>query len=243
MNNNNGWRKNLNRLIEDRGKIVHDFNNLKQLALAMHNYHDVNKHFPPAVLIGPDGKTPHSWRVELLPFLDANDLYKQYRMDEPWDSENNKQVLEQIPACLRNPYDDPKSTNSGYYVLVGPGTIFEGKDGIKIQDITDGTSNTLMVVEAKRNIPWTKPDDISFNPEKPLPELGGFEKGHFATALADGFRPTVRDRKGQRPAQVADHSERRPGDRLAETWRWDDPGHRQPRSPSQADRRSDPNSE
>ncbi len=176
----------LNRRIEDRAKIAQDFNHLKQLVLAMHNYHDVNKHFPPAVLIGPDGKTPHSWRVELLPFLDANDLYKQYRMDEPWDSENNKQVLEQMPACLRNPYDDPKSTNSGYYVLVGPGTIFEGKDGIRIQNITDGTSNTVMIVEAKRTIPWTKPEDISFDPEKPLPELGGFEKGHFATALGDG---------------------------------------------------------
>jgi beta-lactamase regulating signal transducer with metallopeptidase domain len=176
----------LNHAIEDRGKIVQDFNHLKQLALAMHNYHSKNQHFPPAVVLGPDGKTPHSWRVELLPYLDQNDLYSQYRMNEPWDSENNKKVLEQMPACLRNPYDDPKSTNSGYYVLVGPGTIFEGKDGIKIQDITDGTSNTLMVVESKRNIPWTKPEDISFDPEKPLPELGGFEKGHFATALADG---------------------------------------------------------
>jgi beta-lactamase regulating signal transducer with metallopeptidase domain len=178
--------KDVNHVVVNRGKIVQDFNRLKQIALAMHNYHSVNKHFPPAVVLGPDGKTPHSWRVELLPYLDQNDLYGQYRMDEPWDSENNKKVLAQMPACLRNPYDDPKSTNSGYYVLVGPGTIFEGKDGIKISDIIDGTSNTLMVVEAKRNIPWTKPDDISFDPEKPLPELGGFEKGHFATALADG---------------------------------------------------------
>ena len=211
--------QNLNHVIQDRAKIVEDFNHLKQLALAMHNYHSKNQHFPPAVVLGPDGKTPHSWRVELLPYLDQNDLYGQYRMNEPWDSENNKKVLEQMPACLRNPFDDPKTTNSGYYVLVGPGTIFEGKDGIKIRDITDGTSNTLMVVEAKRNIPWTKPDDISFDPEKPLPELGGFEKGHFAAALADGFRPGVRHGKDQRPAQVADHAERRPPDRRSEAWR------------------------
>jgi hypothetical protein len=176
----------LNHLIEQRRQRTQDLNNLKQLALAMHNYHDKNSHFPPAVLMGPDGKTPHSWRVELLPFLDQKKLFDQYRMNEPWDSENNKKVLEQIPEQFRSPFDDPKSTNSGYYVFVGPGTMFEGKEGIKLQEITDGTSNTLMVVEAKRNIPWTRPDDIPFDPEKPLPVLGGFVKGQFNAALGDG---------------------------------------------------------
>jgi beta-lactamase regulating signal transducer with metallopeptidase domain len=163
-----------------------DFNNLKQLALAMHNYHDKHAHFPQAVVMGPDGKAPHSWRVELLPFLEAQALFDAYKMNEAWDSENNKKVLEQMPHVFRSPHDDPKSTNSGYYVLVGPGTIFEGPEGIKISDITDGTSNTLMVVEAKRSIPWTKPEDIRYDPDKPVPELGGFVKGEFAAALADG---------------------------------------------------------
>jgi beta-lactamase regulating signal transducer with metallopeptidase domain len=172
--------------LQEQAQRVGTMNHLKQLALAMHNYHDRNNHFPPAVLMGPDGKTPHSWRVELLPFLDEKTLYDKYRMNEPWDSENNKQVLAQIPKVLRSPFDDPKSTNSGYYVIVGPGTMFEGNDGIKISEITDGTSNTLMVLETKRNIPWTKPEDIPFDPDKPLPELGGFMKGQFAAALGHG---------------------------------------------------------
>ena len=50
---------------------------------------------------------------------------------------------------------------------------------MKIRDITDGTSNTLMIVEAKRNIPWTKPEDLSFDPDKPVPELGGFVEGRI----------------------------------------------------------------
>jgi beta-lactamase regulating signal transducer with metallopeptidase domain len=169
-----------------RDPIRRDFNNLKQLALAMHNYHDKHAHFPPAVVMGPDGKTTHSWRVELLSYLDAKALFDRYQMNEPWDSENNKKVLEQMPDVFRSPHDDPKSTNSGYYVLVGRGTIFEGPEGIKISDIMDGTSNTLMIVEAKRSIPWTKPEDIPYDRDKPVPELGGFVKGEFAAALADG---------------------------------------------------------
>jgi hypothetical protein len=161
-------------------------NRLKQLVLAMHNYHDVHHHFPPAVVMGPDGKTPHSWRVELLPFLDEKRLYDQYRLHEPWDSPHNKLVLAQMPDVFRSPFADEKSTNSWYFALVGRGTIFEGKKGIPIRDITDGTSNTLMFVEAKRDVPWTKPADIPFDPDKPVPKFGGLVKGHFTAACADG---------------------------------------------------------
>ncbi len=170
----------------DEAKAQKTKNNLKRLALAMHNYHDVHQHFPPAVVMGPDGKTPHSWRVELLPFLEGASLFEGYRMNEPWDSPANKRVLEKMPDVFRSPYDDPKSTNSGYFALVGPGTAFEGTKGIRISDFVDGTSNTLLVVEAKRSIPWTKPEDIPFDPGKALPELGGFDEGKFAAALADG---------------------------------------------------------
>jgi hypothetical protein len=152
----------------------------------MHNYHDVHRHFPPAVVMGPDGKTPHSWRLEVLPYLDQKPLYDQYRLNEPWDSPANQKVLAQMPDWFRSPYDDPKSPNSGFYALVGAGTIFEGTEGIKIRDITDGTSNTIMIVESKRNIPWTKPEDIPFDADKPLPELGGFVEGKFAAVMADG---------------------------------------------------------
>jgi len=167
-------------------------NNLLLIALAMHHYHDLNKHFPAASIVGPDGKTPHSWRVELLPLLQQQAIYSQYRLNEPWDSENNKQVLAQIPDVFHNPYDDAKSTNSGYFAVVGPGTVFEGHVGVKLRDITDGTSNTLMIVEAKRNIPWTKPEDIPFDPDKAVPELGGFVDGRFTAAFADGSVRSLR---------------------------------------------------
>ncbi|MGH7201232.1 MAG: DUF1559 domain-containing protein, partial [Planctomycetaceae bacterium] len=101
-------------------------NNLRQIGLALHNYHDVHGRFPPAVVMGPDGKTPHSWRVEILPFLDAVRLYEQYRMDEPWDGEHNKQLIEKMPAVFRSPAaTDGKPGIPSYFALVGQGTVFD----------------------------------------------------------------------------------------------------------------------
>lgn len=161
-------------------------NNLKQLMLAMHNYHDVFKHFPAAVVIGPDGKTPHSWRVALLPFVGGNELYQQYKFDEPWDSENNKKVLEKMPAVFRHPAADPNSKNASYFVITGETTIFPGTQGVELMAIRDGTSNTIAIVEAQRSIPWTKPEDIAYEPSKPLPKFGGYEPNVFEAAFCDG---------------------------------------------------------
>ena len=169
-------------------------NNLKQLGLAMHNYHDVHQSFPPAAIRRPGAAAWHSWRVELLPFLNHNDLYQQYDQNEAWDGPHNKKLIDQMPDVFRSPYDDPHSTNSAYFVLVGPGTVFDrrsdGSAGVKISEIADGTTNTLLVVEAKRDIPWTKPEDLPFSADEfaadTVPELGGFVKGKFAAAMADG---------------------------------------------------------
>lgn len=163
-------------------------NNLKQIGLAMHNYaasYPENP-FPPAVLYGPDGKTPYSWRVALLPYLGEDALFRQYNFNEPWDSENNKKVLEKMPVVYRDPSDEGPSKNASYFVLTGPDTIFSGKDGTKIAQITDGTSNTILTVEAKRDIPWTKPEDIPYERGKALPKLGGHHDEGFIAGFADG---------------------------------------------------------
>ena len=160
-------------------------NNMKQIALAFHNFADANQHFPPAVMLGPNN-VPRSWRIELLPYLEAAPLYEQYRKDEPWDSEHNKLLLAQMPAVFRNPADDSKSTNASYFVLTGPGTVFADGDGTRFAEILDGTSNTILLVDAKRDIPWTKPEDIPYAPDKPLPKFGGWMRGGYNVGLADG---------------------------------------------------------
>ncbi|WP_152050006.1 M56 family metallopeptidase [Tautonia marina] len=167
-------------------------NNLKMIALALHNYHDVYGHFPPPVLYAEDG-TPYSWRVALLPFLEQAPLYNEYRMNEPWDSPNNRKLLEQMPSVYRVPGSESDPTHADYFALVGPMSLMgmPGK-GTNIAKITDGTSNTLAIVETKRPIPWTQPEDIrvsdpSANPnELVVPEFGGFWPEGFQAAFGDG---------------------------------------------------------
>lgn len=158
--------------------------NLRQLAMAMMRYHIAHRTFPAAYGLGPDGKTPHSWRVALLPLLGRKDLYDQYRFGEPWDSPANQEVLQSMPDVFRAG-GDAKSTNACYYVLVGASTVFPGQQALKMADIRDGISNTLLIVEAKRDIPWTKPEDIPYDPQQPLPPLGGFDEAGFHAAMAD----------------------------------------------------------
>jgi beta-lactamase regulating signal transducer with metallopeptidase domain len=168
-------------------------NNLKQLMLAVHNYHDIYGRFPPSVVMGKDGKggPPHSWRIELLPFLEAAEIHNAYRFDEPWDSESNKALIARMPAVFRHPSDAPGSTNTAYFGLIGPGTVFSKPQGVAIQHITDGTSNTIALVEARRAVPWTKPDDIVYSPDQPLPEFGVNPSQELQVAFCDGSVRTI----------------------------------------------------
>jgi hypothetical protein len=171
-------------------KRMQSMNNMKQIALAMLNYESARKAFPPAASYDKDSKPLLSWRVHILPYLEENKLYQQFHLDEPWDSPNNKRLIDRMPACLRSPASklaDRGRTN--YVVVTGPGTVFDGKKGTSIRDIRDGTSMTIMVVEADdTHAPiWTKPEDLPFDPKEPKRGLGGLWNGKtFLTAFCDG---------------------------------------------------------
>jgi len=161
--------------------------NMRQVALALAGYQNANGSFPPAVLFGPDGVTPHSWRVAILPYLGEDALYSRYKFDEPWDGPGNRKLLDKMPRVFAGPRTPAGATTPGYFVLTGPDTLFPvRREGVRLPEITDGTSATILVVEANRDIPWTKPEDIPYDARKPLPELGSDPREGFHAALADG---------------------------------------------------------
>ncbi|MEO6810283.1 MAG: DUF1559 domain-containing protein, partial [Isosphaeraceae bacterium] len=126
-------------------------NNFKQIGLAMHNYHATNNTFPPAFNTGKDGKALLSWRVLILPYLDQKALFDEFHLDEPWDSPHNKPLISRMPADYACPSGSGALTRDGkttYLTPRGPATIFPGAKAISIRDITDGTSNTIFVVDA-----------------------------------------------------------------------------------------------
>jgi len=163
-------------------------NNLKQIALALHNFHDVYQRLPNAAAKSPSGDKWLSWRVHLLPYLDQNELYAKFALEEPWDSPTNRPLAEQMPDVFRSVNATVENGKTLFQVPVGPGTIFEDGTGRSFQDITDGTSNTVVVVEVSpdRAVYWTQPDDFTFNPDSPADGLGGVQPGGFQAIMADG---------------------------------------------------------
>jgi hypothetical protein len=164
-------------------------NNLKQLALAMHNYHDVNKQFPPAAIRDAQGRPLLSWRVLLLPYLEQNELYKQFHLDEPWDSEHNKPLIAKMPNIFAPRNSDLRDQGKTTLVVpIGKQTVFGPEKGVAIQEITDGTSNTILIVDADqdRAVVWTKPDDLNVDGGDVRQILFGARKDGFYCAFADG---------------------------------------------------------
>jgi hypothetical protein len=173
-------------------------NNLKHIGLALHNYADVHKAFPAAANIGKDDKPLLSWRVHLLPHLDQAALHQQYHLDEPWDSEHNKPLIDHIPPPFISP-DSPALAKQGKTRCVAPcgkGTMFDGNGktegttplGTTFRQIRDGESNTLMVVEAAPDaaVIWVKPDDLVIDFKNPLKNLQGNQNRVFHVLLEDG---------------------------------------------------------
>ncbi|PQO35350.1 DUF1559 domain-containing protein [Blastopirellula marina] len=148
----------------DASRFASSTNNLKQIGLAMHDYHDRYGMFPPAYVPDESGRPMHSWRVLILPFLEQQDLYDKYDFDEPWDGPNNLPLLTKLPQVYRDPRlasDDVSLTT--YQVIAAPGTMFDPYAGpIRFPDLVDGTTETLLAIEnLGRPVPWTKPVDMN----------------------------------------------------------------------------------
>ncbi len=161
-------------------------NNLKQMALAFHAHNDAFNVLPNNVY-SKDGKPLLSWRVQILPFVEQQALYQQFKLDEPWDSDHNKKLIEQMPKVYAPIRVKAKPGETFYQVFTGEKAPFgPGKQPRLVATFQDGLSNTGMIYEAGEPVIWTKPADLPYDDAKPLPKLGGLFDGDFHVAMGDG---------------------------------------------------------
>lgn len=148
-------------------------NKMKQLGLALHNYHDVYGSFPPAAVHNTDGVAIHSWRVLLLPFLEQQKLYDQYDFDEPWNGPHNITLQDSMPDAFRCPESVDfaemgtllrKQLNrmTSYVLVISPDGLFYDNRAPTLHEVSDGTFQTMMTAEARQHsVHWMAPDDIT----------------------------------------------------------------------------------
>ncbi|MBV9849448.1 MAG: DUF1559 domain-containing protein, partial [Armatimonadetes bacterium] len=173
--------------VREAATKIQSANNLKQISLAMLNHNDAVGKFPAAAICDANGKPLLSWRVAILPYVEGGSLYSQFKLDEPWDGPNNSKLLSQMPKVYALPGDTTTPPGHTYYrVFVGGGAAFDWREGYRLTEFTDGTSNTILVVEAATAVPWTKPDELDYDPNGPLPPLGGHFSSGAQVVMADG---------------------------------------------------------
>jgi hypothetical protein len=165
---------------------------LQLIGLAMHNCHVDQGSFPAAASRDIAGRPLLSWRVHLLPWLGEEDLYRQFRLDQPWDSPHNAPLLAKIPAVYQTGATTPGQTR--IVAMIGPGTPFTLSRGPALRDFTDGADQTILLVECgpDRAVPWTQPEDLPFDPANPVAALGAIEAEGFLALFGDGRVEIIR---------------------------------------------------
>jgi hypothetical protein len=179
-----------------RGAVyrVETMNKMKQITTALLQYQSARDRFPPAAIMSADGKPGLSWRVAILPMLEENGLYQQFKLNEPWDSAHNKPLIARMPSIYQSPGSDLDEGYTNYLAVVSSDTIISsGPKGTRSVDVRDGMSRTVMIVEADDDYAaiWTKPDDYTWDTTQPDYGLGHIWSRIFFVGYGDGRIETL----------------------------------------------------
>jgi RNA polymerase sigma factor (sigma-70 family) len=178
----------LEKIRQASGRTV-SANNLHQIGIGMHHHNDQHKSLPAHAIYSKDGKTSLlSWRVAILPFIEQDALYREFKLDEPWDSEHNKKLISKIPPIFHSTAGAKREDGLTHYqVFTGPDAVFDGPTKLALTAITDGTSNTILAIETKEPVIWTKPADLVLPKEKDkMPKVDGLYKDQIIVVFCDG---------------------------------------------------------
>ncbi|OWK47290.1 sigma-70 family RNA polymerase sigma factor [Fimbriiglobus ruber] len=170
--------------ISTKAQRDHSLNNLRRILEAINNYHGSLGTWPTGIQ-DDQNQVILSWRVQILPYLDQHALSERFKLDEPWDSEHNRKLLAEMPDVYKVGIEPPAAIETYYQGFTGPDTVFDLRRNVTFNAVTDGTSNTLGVVEAGPPVPWTKPADLPYSSKKPLPKLVGPFDDVFHVAMCD----------------------------------------------------------
>ncbi|MFO0959561.1 MAG: DUF1559 domain-containing protein, partial [Isosphaeraceae bacterium] len=176
----------------ERAKRIWCSNNLKSIALALHNYQGAYGAFPPQYTVDDQGRPLHSWRTLILPFLDQQALYDSIDLSKPWNDPANAQAFAKPPPFYQCPLSqmkaDPLNTAT-YLAIIAPGGWCLPDRPRRLEEFTDGSSDTLLLIEVGEEsaVPWMAPIDAD---EATILSLGLNSKtvhdGGFNAAFADG---------------------------------------------------------
>lgn len=179
--------------IRDTPIISSDSNKLKSIALAIYNYEHDHGHFPPPFIPDEKGKPMHSWRVLLLPYLEEDNMFKQYRMDEPWNGPNNRKLATKSPRCyqsiLANNLHEGNKGETNFLAVTGSGTFWEFSGKLTVKQLGDRAPKVVtFVINDGMGINWMEPSDLDIETmEYSVPSPRGL--GVYKTsphAFADG---------------------------------------------------------
>lgn len=175
---------------------------MKKLAEALASYQADHGRLPPPAILSADGKPLLSWRVALLPYLGEEELYHQFKLNEPWNSKHNRKLLEKMPAVFKT--NQFSMSRTSFRLFSGLNAPFQEKmkQGPKVESIVDGAANTILVTEARKTVAWTRPESLKLIQDFPLPSMEDDDwntVGGFATVtnsndkLVQGFYALMAD--------------------------------------------------